>query len=68
MIFQLIVGVLLVGAALGFGLRSGIDWQRGRGKSWGESCLKEYGLDEEKQINKYVGTTPVIIITGVVLE
>lgn len=52
MIFQLVVGVLLVGAALGFGLRSGIDWQRGRGKSWGESYLKEYGLDEEKKENK----------------
>ncbi|GFI21582.1 hypothetical protein IMSAGC011_00353 [Lachnospiraceae bacterium] len=33
MIFQLIVDVLLVRATLGFGLRNGIDWQRGCGKS-----------------------------------
>lgn len=52
MIFQLIVGVLLVGVALGLGLRSGIDWQRGRGKSWGESYFKEYGLDKEKKEDK----------------
>lgn len=52
MIFQLIVGILLVGVALGLGLRSGIDWQRGRGKSWGESYMKEYGLDEEKKENQ----------------
>lgn len=52
MIIQVIVGILLVGAAIGLGLRSGIDWQRGRGKSWGESYLKEYGLDEENKKNK----------------
>lgn len=52
MIIQLIVGILLVGVALGLGLRSGIDWQRGRGKSWGESYLKEYGLDDDQKENK----------------
>lgn len=52
MIFRLIVGILLVGATAGIGLRSGIDWQRDRGKSWGESYLKEYGFDEEEKENK----------------
>ncbi len=49
MIAQLIVGVLLVGATVAIGLKSGIDWQKDRGKSWGESYLKEYGLDEENK-------------------
>ncbi len=49
MIFQLIVGVLLVGAALGFGLRSGIDWQRDRGRSLGERYMRDYGFAEDEK-------------------
>lgn len=43
--------MVLVGAAFEFCLRSGIDWQRDRGESWGEIRMKEYGLSEDK-INK----------------
>lgn len=50
MAFKLILCILLVGAAFGFCLRGGIDWQRDRGRSWGESQMKEYGLYEEKNL------------------
>lgn len=48
MVFNLILCIILVGMAAGLCLRSGIDWQRDRGKSWGESYMREYGLREEK--------------------
>lgn len=49
---KVILGILLVGTAGALCLRSGIDWQRDRGRSWGESYMKEYGLDEERKENK----------------
>ncbi|MDE6055550.1 MAG: hypothetical protein K2G55_17745 [Lachnospiraceae bacterium] len=49
MVFKIILCFLLVGAACALCLRSGIDWQRDRGKSWGEGYMKEYGLDNNKK-------------------
>lgn len=49
MAIKIILCFLLVGAAGALCLRSGIDWQRDRGKSWGESYMKEYGLDNDKK-------------------
>ena len=49
---QLIIGILLVGVTMGLGLGGAIEWQRGRGKSWGEIYMKEYGLDEDNKENK----------------
>lgn len=49
MIFKLVLCIVLVGAGFGFCLRSGIDWQRDRGKSFGESYMKEYGFGEDKK-------------------
>lgn len=48
MVFKLVLCIILVGTAAGLCLRSGLDWQRDRGRSWGESCMREYGLGEEK--------------------
>lgn len=42
----------MIGAAGALGLRSGIDWQKSRGNSWGESYMKDYGFDETKKENK----------------
>lgn len=52
MVFKVIVGILLVGVTFAIGLRSGIDWQRSRGKLWGESYMKEYGFDNDKKENR----------------
>lgn len=46
---KVILSIILVGTAGALCLRSGIDWQRDRGRSWGERYMKEYGLDEEKK-------------------
>ncbi|MCM1183931.1 MAG: hypothetical protein NC337_11215 [Roseburia sp.] len=51
MVLKIILCILLVGAAAALCLRGGIDWQRDRGKSWGESRMKEYGFDEDKKDN-----------------
>lgn len=47
--FKFVLCIVLVGTAFGFCLRSGIDWQRDRGKSFGESYMKEYGFGEYKK-------------------
>lgn len=46
---KVILSIILVGTAGALCLRSGIDWQRDRGRLWGERYMKEYGLDEEKK-------------------
>lgn len=51
MVFKIIFCIIIVGAAGALCLRGGIDWQKSRGKSWGESRMKEYGIDDDKKDN-----------------
>lgn len=49
MAFKICLCIVLVGTAFGLCLRSGIDWQRDRGKSLGERYMREYGFAEDEK-------------------
>ncbi len=49
MFLKIMVGVILVGVAMGLAYRGTRDWQRDRAEDWGHSYMKEMGIDEDKK-------------------
>lgn len=49
MAFKIVLCIMLVGAAFGLCLRSGIDWQRDRGKSLGERYMRDFGFAQDEK-------------------